>query len=223
MKNILTVIVAVVCVFLIYIGISQRDNQQPEKQATETPKESIVPVAGGLKDTNNVSAPVSNVASVVGSPATPIKQEMKKYYPENTAIAGGSGSTGSSATASAEQNFQITPSLLAKMHLADKYKPGICYGLPSVPPQSAIDSLKTSNEPLWQFIKQQYNLTTDLEIYNKIKQLQGVSLTETQSGVFNFAFMDGQCQTVRYYEGVVQVVGAVVTDTVTSQESHTYN
>jgi len=173
----------------------------------------------------NLSGTATTIPAVADSATVAIKQEMKKYYPDsspaNSDAGSSEGSTGSSAV-SAEQNFQITASLLAKMHLADKYKLGICYGSPSVPPQSAIDSVKNLNEPLWQFVKQQYGLTTDLEVYNKIKQLQGVSLTETQSGVFNFSFMDGQCQTVRYYEGTVKVIGTAVTDTVTSQESHTY-
>lgn len=221
MKNILTLIIVVACVGLIYFGLTQK-NQEPKPIPVvnnQTSPEAPTPTQN-TTDNQALTQPDAQPVIVIGS-TTPIKQTMKKYYPDSQPAVSGAKSTGSIAV-SAEQDFQITSSLMAKMHLVDKYKPGICFGTPVTPPQSAISSMKSSNEPLWQFIKGHYGLSSELEIYNKIKQLQGAWLTETASGIFNFRFMDGQCQSVTYYEGIVKVVGSTVTETITSQADHTY-
>lgn len=221
MKNIATLVIAIVCVGLIGFGLWQRTQPASVKTA-QTAAETAKTTDKGQSvavSSSSVNEAIQKVNEPLVNPGqTAIPQQMKKYYPDGSS-AGGSAAT--SATI-AEQEFQITPSLLVKMYLVDKYKPGICFGLPMAPPQSAIDEMMRSNELLAKFLKQKYNLTTDLDVYNKIKQLQGVFLTEISSSNFNFRFSDGQCQSVRLYEGSASVSGMTVTETLASQESHTY-
>lgn len=220
MKNIATLVIAIICVGLIGFGLWQKSQPtpaKPVKTAAETPKtinksQPAVPAASGT------AAAVQKASEPLVKPGqTAIPQQMKKYYPEGSS-AGGLAATSQIAV---EQEFQITPSLLVKMYLVDKYKPGICFGLPMAPPQSAIDEMMRSNELLANFLREKYDLTSDLDVYNKIKQLQGVFLTEISSSNFNFRFSDGQCQSVKLYEGTASVNGTTVTETITSEEGYT--
>jgi len=211
MKNLTFIIIALACIGLIVFGVLNR-GQKSAGPADQIAVNQEVTAKSGLSSTTEPLSPVTQQAT--------IKQEMTKYYPDGTPVAGASSVENPATTA--DQNFQITTSLTAKMYLVDKYKPGICFGAPSAPPQVAIDSMIASNQQLAKFLQQRYNLATDLDIYNKIKQLQGISLTETQSGKFDFKFMDGQCANVVYYEGYIQVTGSQAVETITTQNSHTY-
>jgi hypothetical protein len=220
MKNILTLVIAIVCVGLIGFGLWQRTQPTPVKTAqtaaelaqTDDKSQSTTSALNADEAVQRASEPLVNAGQ------TAIPQQMKKYYPDGSST----GGSAESSQTTAEQGFQITPSLLVKMYLVDKYKPGICFGLPTAPPQSAIDEMMRSNDLLAKFLREKYNLTTDLDVYNKIKQLQGIFLTEISSGSFNFRFTDGQCQTIKLYEGTASVSGTTVTETITSQEDHTY-
>ena len=124
-------------------------------------------------------------------------------------------------TADPNKDFAVTPELLAKMYLADKYKPGTCYGLPKPVPEEAVAGMIARNPQLAQFLKQKYELSSDLDIYNKIKQLNGISLDKLGSGNFNFEFMDAQCCTMTGYQGQVLIIGSNITDKVDKQETKT--
>lgn len=202
MKNLIFGIIIIACVGLIIFGLTRKDEAKPDKNQTSAVAEKTMP-AGTQAKTAATSAPAA------------IGQNVQHYRPETATPV-------SDSAADAERSFQITPDLLAKMYLVDTYKPGACYGAPVAVPQVAVTNLINSNQLLAAFLKQKYGLATDLEIYNKIKQLQGITLTETSSNKFNFTFMDGQCQTVTYYEGTVTVSGSSVSAIVSSQASHTY-
>ncbi|MFA5020648.1 MAG: hypothetical protein WC517_01135 [Patescibacteria group bacterium] len=205
MKNFIYIIVIIACLGLIVFGLVKKE--KPAGDLTVPAAVSTNAIPGAVQKTTATSAP------------TAIGQNVQHFRPDTITS---SGDEPADAAQAAERNFQITPELLAKMHLIDKYNPGICYGAPVAVPQSAIDMLVSSNPPLVAFLKQKYDLTSDLEVYNKMKQLQAVSLVETASSKFNFTFMDGQCRNVVYYEGTVQVAGSTVTATVANQTSHTY-
>jgi len=152
-----------------------------------------------------------------------VKKGLKRFYPDAGATVGTPETnvpTGSTAS-DPEKSFIITPELIAKLYLADKYKPGVCFGLPTPVAEESIRFVVDGNIGLASFLKQKYKLTTDLEIYNKIKQLNDVQLTKTASGRYDFQFMDGQCCTLNFYQGWVEVSGETATDTVTNQESKT--
>jgi len=208
MKNIIYFAIIIACVGLIYFGFTHKT----EPQTTQAPAGS-----GQAVSPNTASNPIATP-----TPAA-IGQVAQHFRPDTAAPAAteGSGSSPTSAQ-TAEKNFQLTPDLIAKMYLIDTYKPGTCFGAPVAAPQIAVTNLVAANPPLSNFLKVKYSLKTDLEIYNKLKQLQGVTLTETASSKYNFAFMDGQCQNVTYYEGTVTVSGGTANALVTSQTSHTY-
>lgn len=206
MKNWPYIIVIAVCLGLIYFGLAKKPDAQIAKQM-ELGNQSGTAVGQASKTATTVPVAIGQVA---------------QHFRPDASTDASSDQSKSSAADTAERNFQLTPVLIAKMYLIDKYKFGICYGAPVAVPQSAIDILVSSNPPLVSFLTQKYNLQTDLEKYNKMKQLQAVTLVETASSKFNFTFLDGQCQNTIYYQGTVQVSGEAVSESGTTQESHTY-
>ncbi|MFA5125125.1 MAG: hypothetical protein WC473_04900 [Patescibacteria group bacterium] len=222
MKNIVTLTIIFLCVLMIGFGVYQKfkptdltvagTGQQP---VATTPASAVTAPAVGSPAINQ---PVATASAL--DPGAPTPAEVKRYYPDQSLTQTLAGSSGS-ASAPADSKFVITPQLIAKMHLVDKYKPGICYGSAITIPEVAIQSMITDNKSLAEFLRQKYSLKTDLEVYNKIKQLNGVMLTETASSKYDFRFMDGQCCTETLYLGTVQVSGSTATDIITSQESHT--
>ncbi|MFA6594452.1 MAG: hypothetical protein WCT16_04335 [Candidatus Buchananbacteria bacterium] len=220
MKNIATLSIIFLCVLVIGFGVYQKfkpanQDAAPVEQQSAAPS-SISAITASANETpataqTAVTAPASG--QTAAAPAA-----SKHYYPDQTATQlGGSGSS----AVSAGSKFTITPQLIAKMHLVDKYKPGICYGSAIVVPEVAIQSMIADNKDLAEFLRQKYSLKTDLEVYNKIKQLNGIMLTETASSKYDFRFMDGQCCAETLYLGAVSVSGETATDVVTSQESYT--
>lgn len=224
MKNILTLSIIFLCVLLIGFGVYQKlKPAQQEAVNIEQPTDTIgaVPLVATpaaetpATDQSAMTAPASGLTAT--APTAP-----KHYYADQgTATpAAGSGSAASAAS-TAERNFTITPQLIAKMHLVDKYKPGVCYGKAIPIPDVAIQGMLDTYPDLAAFVRQKYSLKTDLEVYTKMKQLNAIMLTESASSSYNFRFMDGQCCTETIYIGTVQVSGSTATDIVTSQESHT--
>lgn len=143
---------------------------------------------------------------------------IERFYPDQTKTIKKLATTDASVPAdTAERNFTVTQELQAKIHLVDKYNPGTCYGMPGPVPQVAIDGMIERNPGLSVFLLQRYNLTSDLEIYNKIKQINGVRLTTVPGGQYQFNFIDGQCCTLTAYEGEVSIIGQNITEKVTNQ------
>lgn len=143
---------------------------------------------------------------------------LKRFYPIITRVdASDVNQTGKPNDA--ERGFVITQELLVKLHLIDKFNPGICYGMPGPIPEEAISGMINNNPILAKFLKDKYVLTTDLDVYNKIKQINGIDLRKLAGGKYKFSFMDGQCCTLTGYAGNVNVVGNDITDEVTDQES----
>lgn len=148
---------------------------------------------------------------------------VKKFYPEKSNLIKNifdSGTTEPTVTGDI-QDFLVTPQLLVKIYLVDKYGPGTCYGLPSAVPESAIESMLVRNPGLAQFLRNRYKLDTDLAVYNKIKEFNGITLTELSGGKYKFSFTDGQCCTLTYYEGIITIIGQNISETITNQDSKT--
>ncbi len=122
----------------------------------------------------------------------------KTYYPEQPAAANaGSGDQ--------DRSFTISSQLLAKLYLVDKYQPGICFGQPLSQTASDISALISQNQVLAKFIKLHYRLESDSDVYKKIKQLQGVTLTPIESSKYEYQFSDGQCCSLTTYQGMVEL------------------
>lgn len=212
MNKILLLVVVLGCFGLIGFGVYQK----------YSPGATISSVVENVITGNNNPVAVSikaELASDTAPIASAVKPEVQRFYPDAGSTVGDSGTE---KNTDPSRDFQITPTLIAKMYLADKYNPGICFGAPVAPPTVAITNLIIAQKPLADFLRQHYNLTSDLEVYNKIKQFQDITLVETASSQFTFKFMDGQCQNVTYFEGTAKVSGTQVTDNVTVRQDHTY-
>ena len=218
MKNFIFFILIIACLGLIYIGLTRKGVPTVSELVNYSQPAATIPVT--TTPTKSISQQAVAIISATSNPATAVnKTEVEHYRPDTSSQQ--SSQSPASANNSA-RNFTITIELLAKMHLVDKYRPGICFGAPVAVPQVAIDSLLSAQNDLADFLRQHYGLISDLEVYNKIKQLQNIQLTAITSSKFGFTFMDGQCANLVYYEGIVEVMNNVVTDTVTSQTVHSY-
>ncbi len=185
MKNLVSILVIITCLALIIIGLSSKN----------------IWVKSNETSANRVTDSTSNVKAETSSPVTQravISSQLAKYYPDDGAVAVDSASQ-------ADQNFMLTPRLLAQLDLIDKYKPGICFGTPVAPTQLMVVNALDVNPSLTKYLKQHYNLMSDLDVYNKLIQLQNVSLIETQSSNFDFSFEDGECSNVIVYQGTISV------------------
>lgn len=145
------------------------------------------------------------------------KREIKRFYPDNDST--NSTNKKSSTLDDQEKSFTITPELIAKMYLIEKYNPGVCFGMPSPVPQSGIDYLINNNKPLADFVRQRYHLSSDLEVYNKLKQFQNIQLNMIASSKYKFQFMDGQCCTLTFYQGTIEVKGDRAIEIIENKET----
>jgi hypothetical protein len=117
----------------------------------------------------------------------------------------------------ANANFQPTSDLLARLFLVDKFKPGICFGIPTPAASSDIAAANDADPPLSDYVRKLYGLTSDLQLYDKLTQLNGISLIEIASSKFAFTLRDGQCQNITTYTGTVEVMTGGVQVSVASQ------
>ena len=164
-------------------------------------KEEVQPIANEDQDVNQE---MSNKNGNV---------EPRKFYPDNNQLEKPEpvGTGGS--------EFVITQELEIKFYLVEKYNPGVCYGLPGSVSQEVTGGMISRNPELAQLIKGKYNLTSDLDIYNKIKQLNGIMLTKMAGGKYQFNFTDGQCCILTAYEGEVDIVGKTISDQIIREET----
>ena len=205
-QKVMKKIVFILASLMLLAGCWTRQKSNNDQAAADSP-------AGA--QSQNVGNPANSNATeqlVVKKGAAP-----KKFYPDsNPAVVTEAAADGATTGA---RNFTITTELLMRLHLTDKYKPGTCYGLPGPVPPEAVGGMISRNPELAEFLKDRYKLATDLDVYNKIKQLNGIQLEKLASGKYKFNFTDGQCCLLRAYEGEVTVVAQTVTDEILRQES----
>ncbi len=191
---------------------------------TGEPSEAVIGTTSADVGQQNPAFETTADNSAMAASTTPGKKPIKRFYPESgSGVSADSGTTDSAKPISTnpDQSFVVTPELIAKLYLIDKYDPGVCFGMPGPVPQSSIDSLIAGNKQLSEFLKQRYKISSDLDVYNKLKQLQDVQLTVVASSKYKFQFMDGQCCSMTFYQGTVEVSGDKATDIVTNKESRT--
>ena len=152
--------------------------------------------------------------------AAPVETEkgVKKFYPDTGAPVAPARPEGDAVAP--KSNFTVTQELVVKLYLVDKYKPGVCYGMPGPVPDEAVSGMISSNQDLVKFLKSRYpELKTDLDVYTKIKQINGIRLTSIAGGKYHFNLTDGECCTLTAYDGEVMMLGQTITDTVLQQET----
>lgn len=189
MKNLAKIVFIFTILCLPLTGCFKKD--QPEAQ---------------LADENTNTAAVEQEET-----DTNTNQQPKRYYPKTTTVK-------KPATATPEEQFVVTQELEVKFYLVDKYDPGICYGNPAPVSDTAINNMINSNPGLSNLIKGKYGYTDNEDVYNKIKQLNGIRLTELVGGKYLFNMTDGQCCSLKAIEGEVSAIGRTITDEIIRQE-----
>lgn len=199
MNKVVLIIIVIGCLGLIVWGVFSKQLAVPSGVQINNQS------ASETGSSSTAASTTTTISPVTGQKV--IQPSMVKYYPENSATTGSGGSA-----VSADADFIITPAQQAQMYLVDKYKPGICFGMPLAPTQNLINAELALDPRLAKFLKAYYQLATDLDTYNKLKQLRGISLTETKSGTFDYIFEDGRCSDIVDYRGVVEVATNRVSD-----------
>ncbi len=195
-------------------------------QSREEPLKTESPTSTGQSGTEDQALESGNDSSVelnqdemsANQPTEPAPTDepvIKKYYPKQTSTQ----TKSSGSEEQAERQFTLTNELAAKLYLADKYDPGICYGMPGPVPQQSIDSVLSHDPGLTLYLRTNYDLPTDLDVYTKIKQLNGIRLDEIAGGKYSFNFTDGQCCTLTAYQGEISIIGQNITDNILQQET----
>ena len=108
---------------------------------------------------------------------------------------------------------QQTEELNIKAYIVEKYNPGRCFGIPGPVPDELVSRTLNQNANLVTFVKNEFGVIKDYEVYTKIDQLEGIILTKTDYG-YNFTFKDGNCCNIHTYEGKIRVDENQITDEV---------
>lgn len=111
-----------------------------------------------------------------------------------------------------------TEELNIKAYLTEKYNPGGCFGMPESIPEEVVIETLSKNTNLATFVKNRFDISEDYEIYTKIEQFNGVTLTKTEFG-YDFVFSDGRCCDIHTYTGKIIVNPNQITDEITNQST----
>jgi len=162
-------------------------------------------------DKTGETSPTNQVQTAVNTNTTP---PVQKFYPDTSTV-----KKPTTPAKSAEDSFVVTQELEVKFYLVDKYQPGICYGAPAPVSDATVNNMVNNNAGLSNLIKGRYGYSDNLDIYNKIKQLNGIRLTELAGGKYLFNMTDGQCCSLKAIEGEVTMIGRTTSDEVIRQET----
>ncbi|RMG61627.1 MAG: hypothetical protein D6715_13300 [Calditrichaeota bacterium] len=87
--------------------------------------------------------------------------------------------------------------------LAEKYRPGNCYGMPGPMPESYVNLVLKDNPVLVEFIKLKYKIRGKHKIFDRLIELLSIHLEPAPDG-FLFRFTDANCC------DIAKVLGRVV-------------
>jgi hypothetical protein len=217
MKNIIFLTAVLLCVFLIIFGLIEKN------KAIEINKEIVLEAESKVKTIPETEV-LKKIDQLMTSSEATIKEQSDNnnqlptvFYPDAVAQ-----QTDEQAIDDG-RNFYLSNELLVKLYLVDKYKPGICYGAPTAVPDISIDTVLSGQKSLADFLRQRYGLESELELYNKIKQINGIDLKEISSSNYNYSFMDGQCLILTYYQGRISVFSERIEEVLISRSVHDAN
>jgi hypothetical protein len=169
--------------------------------------------AVGEGDAGNIATSSQNIS-------TAPKKTVQKFYPEDLSPKPSVSNDSRTGSKNSSPSFSVTRELQVKLYLVDKYNPGICYGLPGPVPEQAVTGMIADNPDLVKFLKGKYDLKTNMDIYNKIKQINAIHLSQ-EKGSYIYEFTDGQCCTLHAYQGRITIIGNNITDTILKQQTQT--
>ena len=152
--------------------------------------------------------------------STTPKKTVQKFYPEDLSPKPSAPDNSATGSKNSSPVFSVTQELQAKLYLVDKYNPGICYGLPGPVPEQAVTGMIADNPDLVKFLKGKYDLKTNMDIYNKIKQINAIHLSQ-EKGSYIYEFTDGECCTLHAYQGRITIIGSNITDIILKQQTQT--
>jgi len=96
-----------------------------------------------------------------------------------------------------------------RLYLVQEYKPGNCFGMPTVDPpprtQKKIDSTT------FHWVKQVLVGKSDPECESAIRAMTRIILRKTAPGRYNFEFRDGRCCTITHYKGKLRIQKGQIT------------
>ncbi len=111
-----------------------------------------------------------------------------------------------------------TEEINIKIYLIDKYAPGMCFGMPGPVSDELVNRTLNQYPELVTLVKNRYNLSKDSQIFEKIEQLNSVTLVKTDAG-YDFSFTDGGCCSINKYSGKIKIEGDQITDEITNTSS----
>jgi hypothetical protein len=214
MKNFFALIVILVCLGLIIFGILEKNKSVTEPEL----KQALVPEELEVKKEELVAQQITDSEVIKNNFVVNNETELARFYPDSTI-----GDLSQEVFETDGRNFQLTPELEARFYLIDKYNPGVCYGTASAPPEISLKTVLSAQQLLAEYISQNYNLSSDLDVYNKIKQLNGVNLKEISSSNYDYSFVDGQCAILTYHEGKISVINGRVEEFLASRDTYNIN
>ena len=158
-------------------------------------------LAGLLEDIGNSptvsttsSTATGQEAKTVSMPA-PAVDSAANFYPDAGLPA-----------ASSNTEIVLTDKLKMKLYLVEKYKPGLCFGEPAGVMREDIALYLRENAPMAQFVREYYKIDSELEIYLRVQQIEGINLTRGQNGKYLYRLVDGQCCDLATYEGEINII-----------------
>lgn len=156
---------------------------------------------GLLEDINNnpttstSSSAVDGLEAKIANLPAPAANQGINYYPDAGLPTADSGAI-----------VVLTDKLKMKLYLIEKYKPAICFGEPAAVSSEDIASYLQKNAAMAQFVGDYYKTESELEIYSKLQQINGINLTRGQEGKYLYRFVDGQCCDLTIYEGEINII-----------------
>lgn len=163
-------------------------------------------VVGDISDTASSVSPTADSQS-----SQQTRSEVKRYYPEPLSAPSGSAQVDAG---NARKGNPLPDNLEARLYLVEKYDPGICYGK-DVPVTSQSTSYLIGNNPeLDSVLRQKYGLSSDLDVYVKMKQLFGITFAPAPGGKLAYSFTDGQCENATYYAGEISNIAGRISETI---------
>lgn len=96
-----------------------------------------------------------------------------------------------------------------RFYLHEKYHPGSCYGMPSMPNERIVISSLKNNPELAEIIRDRYSVNNDYDVYRILISVKKFLLEKIDSG-YKFFFVDGDCCVITDYEGILYMDNDII-------------
>ncbi|MDY6776491.1 MAG: hypothetical protein SVQ76_00120 [Candidatus Nanohaloarchaea archaeon] len=109
-------------------------------------------------------------------------------------------------TAGCTSQADVSPGITrmdVKAAVVEEIDPGTCYGMPGAVSDEMVQDHIESRPELAGYVRENYNLTDERQVYSRMKQFEAVTLNRTDSG-YSFQVRDGNCCTITTVTGSVE-------------------